>query len=775
MLSLNSGWIFTENWSEAFLNGRDHGVREVRIPHTVKVLPLHYIDHNDYQMISGYRRKVLIPKEAEGKRVFLQFDGAAHIATVYVNGKKLYTHLGGYTAFRVEISDHVKAGEECEVAVRLDSTENGAIPPFGYVIDYLTYGGIYRSVWLDIQEKEHVSDLFVSTPETNTVHVEMKIEGDKNVEKTVLIKELNGEVLCEYTTKNEETTFTVDRVKKWDVDDPNLYICEVVLPNGSRKSARFGFRTIAFKADGFYLNGEKLVMRGLDRHQCYPYVGYAVADSLQVEDARILKKELCCNAVRTSHYPQSQAFIDACDELGLLVFTEIPGWQHIGNDEWKDVACRHVEEMVLQYRNHPSIVLWGVRINESQDDTEFYTRTNEIAHRLDPTRPTSGVRYLMKSELLEDVYAYNDFSHMGENAPVRKKRDVTTDMRKSFLISEANGHMFPTKPFDKWGLREEHALRHARVMNGALGSGEHAAVFQWCMFDYATHKDFGSGDRICYHGVMDSFRNPKPAAYVYASQGDEDIVLEASSTMDIGDYPAGNIHGFYVFSNADSVKLYKNDAFVKEYSESEFKALPHGPLHIDDLIGELLVSQEGFDKEKADLLHDVLVAIARYGVDNLPAIHKAKYLIARNKYKVSEKEATALYGKYVGNWGGEATVWRFDAIKNGKVVARKILSPSAKLHLEVKNSSSELNEGDSYDMAAVRIRILDEHDNAAPYAQLPICLSVEGPLEIVGPDIVTAEGGMCGTYVKTTGEKGKAVLHIKADGLKEKTIEYTIC
>ena len=774
MQSLNNSWKFTENWSEAFLNGRDENVEEVRIPHTVKMLPLHYIDHNDYQMIAGYKRKVFIPEEAEGKRVFLQFDGAGHIATVYVNGKKLYTHMGGYTAFRVEISEYVKAGEECEVAVRLDTTENKAIPPFGYVIDYLTYGGIYRNVWLDIQEEEYVSDLFVTTPECDRVNIKIKTEGRKGLEKTVFIKKLNGEVLCEYTTVNDETSFTVDRVKKWDVDDPRLYICEVVLPNGAKKSVRFGFRTIKFKADGFYLNGRRLVMRGLDRHQCYPYVGYAVSDSLQYEDARILKKELCCNAVRTSHYPQSQAFIDACDELGLLVFTEIPGWQHVGDEEWKKVACKHVEEMVLQYRNHPSIVLWGVRINESQDDSELYKKTNAIAHELDPSRPTSGVRYLLKSELLEDVYAYNDFSHSGNNAPVRKKKDVTTDMKKALLISEANGHMFPTKSFDKTELREEHALRHARVMDGALGSGEHAGVFQWCMFDYATHKDFGSGDRICYHGVMDSFRNPKLAASVYASQGEEENILETSSTLTIGDYPGGIARSFYVFSNADSVRLYKNDYLVKEYSGSEFKALPHGPLLIDDLIGELLVTKEGMEPERASIIHDVLLALFKYGTEDLPAIHKAKFLIAKNRYKVTEEELTDLYGKYVGNWGGEATIWRLDAIKDGKVVKSRSLAPSAKLHLEVRNSASVLKEGESYDMAAVRIRILDEYDNFAPYAQLPVRFSVEGPLELVGPDIVTAEGGMCGTYVKTTGEKGKAVLHILVQGLKEKTIEYEI-
>ena len=774
MIALNNNWEFTTEWNEDFLRWRDGSNEKVRIPHTVKELPLHYINEKDYQMISGYRRKISIPKKADGKRIFLQFDGAAHIATVYVNGIELATHKGGYTAFRVEITNHVIAGEKCEVAVKLDSTENPTVPPFGFVIDYLTYGGIYRPVWLDIEEKDFISDIFISTPSLDTVHVITTIDGDENLEKTIRVKELDGTVVGEKITDKNDITLRVPDPKLWNCDNPNLYICEVSLANGSVKTARFGFRLAEFRADGFYLNGLRMVMRGLDRHQNYPYVGYAVSDSLQVEDARILKEELCCNAVRTSHYPQSQAFIDACDEKGLLVFTEIPGWQHIGDLEWKKVACQHVREMILQYRNHPSIVLWGVRINESQDDDEFYTATNKIAHELDPTRPTSGVRYIEKSHLLEDVYAFNDFSHTGNNPGARKKKDITPDVKKSFLISEANGHMFPTKSFDKWSLRQEHALRHARVMNAALGSGEHAGVFQWCMFDYATHKDFGSGDRVCYHGVMDMFRNPKLASAVYAMQGDKNSVLEVGTSMDIGDYPGGNVGSFYVFTNADSVKLYKNDVFVKEFKESEFKALKHGPLLIDDTIGKLLETNEGFTGDKEKLLHDCLLSAAKNGINDMPLKDKAKMGYAMMKYKLKYEDGVVLFGKYVGNWGGEATVWRFDGIKNGEVAVSRTLCPSSRLHLEVRQSATELHEGDMYDMAAVRVRVLDEYDNIAPYAQLPVRFAAEGDIEVVGPECATAEGGMTGTYIRTVGRSGAGKLTVSASGLEDVVIEFTV-
>jgi beta-galactosidase len=334
--------------------------------------------------------------------------------------------------------------------------------------------------------------------------------------------------------------------------------------------------------------------------------------------------------------------------------------------------------------------------------------------------------------------------------------------------------MFPTKSFDPWMKRQEHALRHARVQNDAAADGNHIGCIGWCMFDYNTHKDFGSGDRICYHGVLDAFRNPKLAAAVYASQQEKIPVLAVSSPMDIGDYPAGNIGQVSVFTNAEEVRLYKNGLYVSTLGKADFPALPHGPLVLEDTIGDLLITQEGFEKGKAELLKKALLSAAKYGLAGMPKADLARMGYAMIRYKMSFKEGVALYGKYVGNWGGESTVWRFDAITGGKVVASATCCPSCKLHLEVKPSHTDLKEGATYDMAAVRIRILDEFGNVAPYAQLPVILSLEGAAELVGPRAVTAEGGMCGTYIRTVGRTGTAKLTVATAQTDVVTVEFQI-
>ena len=759
-IPFNNDWLFTSDYDAGFDNAE-----AVRIPHTVREIPYNYIDCQDYQMLCGYKKSFFVPEDWQGKRILLRFDGAAHDATVYCNSKLAAHHACGYTAFTADLTEFLKFGQENTVTVRLDTRENLNIPPFGFVIDYLCYGGLYRDVELEVRNSTYIKNVLIENTGLRDISVSIDTSGKPKANKLVTeVIDADGKVAA--SAMGAKFKLTVPDGKLWSPDNPYLYTLKAKIVDGDtvldEKSYRFGLRTAKFENDGFYLNGKKMKLRGLNRHQSFAYTGYAMPKSMQRLDADILKNELGVNAVRTSHYPQSQHFIDRCDELGLLVFTEIPGWQHIGNDAWKDQAVENTREMVMQYMHHPSIILWGVRINESQDDDVLYKRTNAVAHELDRSRRTSGVRYIEKSSLLEDVYAFNDFSHSGNNAGLKAKNSVTSNKRRPYLVSECNGHMFPTKAFDDERHRLSHALRHAKVLDAMYAADDICGIFPWCMFDYNTHKDFGSGDGVCYHGVMDMFRNPKLAAAVYASQSEENPCCVVSSSMDIGEHPAGDIGSVYVFTNADSVRLFKNGLLVKEfYPDSEsYPALPHPPVVIDDFIGDLLETQESFDAKTAEQLKECLCAVAKYGTSALPP----KYLLKLGKLMLLKglkfSDGVELYGKYVSNWGGEATEWRFDAVKNGEVVKSVIKKPGQKAHIEVEVSSTELYEGDTYDVAAVRIYARDELGNSAVYYQEPVILSCSDGLEIIGPHVMSLKGGCGGTYVKTTGAAGKAELMI---------------
>ena len=803
-LYLNDDWLFTEQFEDSLMAPEypENTLQPIRLPHTCKETPFHYFDESLYQMVSGYRRHLLIPKDWQGKRILLTFEGAAHDSTVFCNGKKVGEHHCGYTAFTVDLTDSVLYGQDNLLCVRLDSRENLNVPPFGYVIDYMTYGGIYRDVRLEVKEKVSLSDIFVhtaidfrSSPVTAQITSEITLtESNENVTirqyympKSTATAQESWRLLCEQTVsadvscdKEFSLTATITAPLLWDTEEANLYILKTQLYQDNtlldETETTFGIREAVFKKDGFYLNGRKLRIRGLNRHQSFPYVGYAMPKSMQRLDADLLKKELGLNAVRTSHYPQSHYFLERCDELGLLVFTEFPGWQHIGDDAWKAQAVANAEDMIRQYRNHPSIILWGIRINESPDDDAFYEKTNAVAHKLDPSRPTGGVRAMKKSHLLEDVYTYNDFLHDGEMPGCDPKKKVTSDMEKPYLISEYNGHMYPTKAFDNEERRSEHAIRHANVLDAVAGQPDIAGSFGWCMFDYNTHKDFGSGDRICYHGVMDMFRNPKLAANIYACEQEQTPVLEITSSMDIGEHPGCNRGNIYILSNADSVKMYKNDRFIKEYlpGMSPYKHLKHGPILINDFIGDSLAQNERFRPKHAKEITDAMNLVARGSLNHIP---KRLYLTALKLlliYHIDFAEVTRLYTKYIGDWGGTATIYRFDAIKDGKVVKSVTKEPVREIRLEAEADHTILTEQHSYDVALVRIRAVDDHGNVLPFYQEPVRLIAEGDISIIGPDTIALQGGMGGTYVKSTGRSGRGALLLQSQTAGEIRIPFQI-
>ncbi|MBR5965674.1 MAG: glycoside hydrolase family 2 protein [Treponema sp.] len=817
-INLNDNWLWTPKFEAELCAPKISGaalkksLQEVRLPHSVAVTPYNYFQPSDYQMVSGYRREFKTERAWKNRRVFVTFLAAAHEASVYLNGKLLGTHSTGYTAFKFELTQALApAGKNNVLAVKLDSRESLDTPPFGFVVDYMTYGGLYRGAFLEVANENFIEDIFVHTSGTDfcaEISLDKKSEatiratlfraagkdekgsqdqkGGKDKKSSQDQKSGDSKILFqkEWQTGGGQKIVaqgSLDGAQLWSPETPVLYVLKAELYYGKilvdTKTVRFGFCDIQMKGEGLFLNGKKFLLRGMDRHQSFPYVGYAMPASMQKLDADILKDELGLNAVRTSHYPQSQDFIDHCDERGILVFTEIPGWQHIGkSDKWRKQAVQNVREMVEQYRNHPSIFLWGVRINESPDDDALYAETNALCRALDPTRPTGGVRCIKKSRLLEDVYTFNDFIHEGNNAGCSKKSDVVRagDAKKPYLISEYAGHMFPTKNFDDEIHRTEHALRHANVINAVAAAKGIAGSFAWCAFDYNTHKDFGSGDFICYHGVMDMFRNPKMAAALYMSQQEKIPVLEISSSMDVGEHPASARGKNWIFTNADSVKMYLGGKFIAEFKKenSPYKNLAHGPILIDDYVGRRLVDEAGLSESASRDLKNILNHVALYG-QNSAGLSQMLSFVRLLPRGIGRAKITDYYTKFVGNWGEAAAVFRFEAYKGSKLVKTVFRGPVQSVELCADVSATVLHEDESYDVACVRLSARDNYGNVLPYFFEPASFKASGAIELYGPDQASFRAGSCACYVRTVGKKGKGVLTVSVAGM-EKTVGFTV-
>ncbi|HEX2947095.1 MAG TPA: glycoside hydrolase family 2 TIM barrel-domain containing protein [Clostridia bacterium] len=838
ILPLNFDWRFSPDFKAGYERPDfdDSGFQPAMLPHANIELPYNNFSDEACQFISCYRRRLFLASEDRKKRVILCFEGVMSYAEVYFNGQYVCSHKGGYTPFRCDVTEQAIYGGENVLTVKVDSTERNDIPPFGFVVDYLTYGGIYREVHLELTDGIFIEDVFVRTrnvlSEAKLIDVEITVAnpsfrsgefiaecfveadpvyngrrradagigdetgstdengnsgiGDETgstgensnsgIAGKMILKgnlKLSGEPAVKLRLTGEMRNALL-----WDVGDPVLYILKARITGDGTDDGyevRFGFREACFSKDGFYLNGRKLKLRGLNRHQSFPYVGYAMPASAQYKDAEILKNELGVNIVRLSHYPQSRHFLDRCDELGLLVLEEIPGWQHIGDEEWQSVALNNVEEMIMRDRSRPGVVLWGVRINESQDNDGFYSRTNVRARELDDTRQTCGIRNIEGSSLLEDVYTYNDFIHRGNNRALSDPGRVA-GKEAPYLVTEHNGHMYPTKRFDNEAKRVEHALRHLRVLDSMYSDPRTSGAIGWCAFDYNTHKDFGSGDLICYHGVMDMFRIPKEAAFAYLSQQDEKPVLEAASSMIIGEFEAAKLERLYIFTNCDYVKLYKNGEFTGSYypSKEAFPHLPHPPVIIEDFIGDQLEREEGLSKKDAKDVKDVLYAVVRHGDKSLPLKYKLKMGMVMLRTKMPYSKAVDLYSKYVQNWGCKSLTYEFTGYVGDKAVLRTQKGIGGNSRMVVLPDASELREGDTYDVCRVVIKHTDEAGNVLPFSNEAVSLASEGAGEIIGPETFALIGGARAFWVRSVGRSGKFKVTVSSERFPAQTIEFIV-
>ena len=767
--ALNYQWRFIDDYKDEFLKQMPTDSQLVNIPHSVKEVPYNYFSEKDYQLVSTYEKEFDIEENIENKIVKLVFDGFMLKAKINLNGNDLGEHISGWVKVELDITKFAKQKGNRLVVV-LDSKEDHDVPPFGYAVDYLTFGGIYREVSVEVHPKTYLSNIFVRGDKNGNIKVTYDINGQGNISHELFLD--NKSVL-----KSNKDEMKLDNPKLWDLDHPNLYTLMTTIESEFGKEqylTRFGFREAVFKNDGFYLNGRKTKLVGLNRHQSYPYVGYAMPKGIQEDDADILKNKLGVNVVRQSHYPQSEHFLNRCDEIGLLTVNEIPGWQHIGKSEaWRNQYYKFVEKMVIAQRNHPSLIAHGVRIDESQDDHELYEKGNRIAHQHDETRQTLGVRNFKNSELLEDIYAYNDFSCDSMRIGLTSRKKITKS-KGPYLVTEYMGHMDPVKPTSDERTKVEVALRHAKVIDDCFKYNDIAGAIGWCAFDYHTHVDFGSGDHICPHGAFDMYRNPKHTAAIYASQSNNKPYLEVISDMKPGDYPEARYFDIYVATNCDYFKLYKNGELVETYypKRNQFKYMPHPPIYVDNLVG-LTFKEEKFPKKSWPKIAKMFTHAATQGFNALTLKEKLYLFYMMKKYKVTYAELVDYYNTYVGSWGGIAKTYTFEGYKNDKVVVIKKIGPSSKFDLEVEASKTILENKDTYDGLRISLRHIDENGSTMQYSNRVIHVEFEGPIKVLGKEYQSLLGGQLSLYVLSENKKGKAKIKITMDDIK-KEIEVEI-
>jgi beta-galactosidase len=454
-------------------------------------------------------------------------------------------------------------------------------------VDYFLPGGICRSVSLAALPQVFISDVHAKPVNVlqpgRTVDVTVTLNAAASLRTPCKIKveltdagspvaaaEQSVSIAEEGGKAVSLTLSNLGDIKLWDTDSPHLYqVTTTLMLNGQPAHVhrtRIGFREARFTVDGFFLNGKRKQLFGLDRHELYPYVGNAMPPRVMRRDAAILRHDFNCNIVRCSHYPQTEAFLDACDELGLMVWQEPPGWGYLGDEAWKNLVVRDVTEMILRDRNHAAIVIWGVRVNESRNDPPLYRRTTEVAQLLDGTRPTSGSmtsgsRGNWREGWHEDVFAFDDY-HSDPDGSVGIDKPTPG---VPYMLAETVGQFsYGAKGFNNkyrragdLNIQVDQAVFHAQAHEKAARNRNNCGVIAWCAFDYGSPLSSYSGVKC--PGVSDVFRIPKLGAAFYLAQTDpktRPLILPAFY-WDFGPKtPRGPGKHAPIFSNCERLEIF---------------------------------------------------------------------------------------------------------------------------------------------------------------------------------------------------------------------------
>lgn len=592
--TINDGWKFYPDGMEFAEKPlvSDAGWASVTLPHTWNASDP-FDDVDSYRRgTSWYRRRLELDESLEGKRLFLYFEGVNQEADVYVNGAFAGSHKGGYTAFAVEITDLVEFGGGPDgnlVAVQVDNSHDPAIPPLS--VGFALYGGIYRDVWLVATDPVHVkvtdhasSGVYVSTPKVSRERADVRLRGTvvndaqapKRLRVVSTIVDRSGERVAEAASTlsvpaGRETEFTqsfptVRNPRLWSPDDPYLYTVYTEVYDGTELLDRvrnpLGFRWFNFDPNqGFFLNGEKLVLRGTNRHQDYQGLGSALSNPLHVRDLEWVK-EMGANFLRLAHYPQDPAVLEAADRLGLLVWEEIPVVNYITVSEaFTRNAETMLREMIRQHYNHPSVILWGImnevflwsqqgaRIREHTHTTymrqvrEFATRLDRLARAEDPSRYTamaihgsddydeSGVADVAQvlglnvysgwyGGKFEDFGTSLDRRHAGNPNQILliSEYGSGSDLRLNALVPERFDHS------STW-----HRMYHESYLRQSRERPYLAGTAIWNQFDFSQPHIGESMHNMNQKGMLTFDRRPKDVFYMYKANWSSEPVLYIAS------------------------------------------------------------------------------------------------------------------------------------------------------------------------------------------------------------------------------------------------------
>ncbi len=598
--NFNAGWRFHLG-DAAGAEAKDYDDRSwevVSTPHTVQLMPAEASGCRNYQGIVWYRKHFQLPKECEGRDVTLHFEAIMGKQAIYINGQKVKEHEGGYLPITIPLSGSV--ADDFVIAIKADNSDDKSYPPGKkqMTLDFAYHGGIYRDVWLIAKNKVAITDaieankvagggIFIHYKDISqrkaTVIIDTEVRNNDSHPRTVTVEniiypsfgKLSGQTkvaLKSGETKTVTQRLVVKNPYLWSPEQPYLYIVETRIKEG-RHTLDGGFTNIGIRSfefvrtddaqgrqPGFYLNGKKYhQLIGANRHQDFAYVGNALPNSQQWRDAKRLK-DCGFNIIRTAHYPQDPAFMDACDNLGLFIIVATPGWQYWNKEAgWAEKVHENTRQIIRRDRNHPCVLMWEPILNETRYPEQFALDALQITkdEYPYPYRPVAAadVHSAGVKDHYDVVYGWpgDDFASDGlpVGDPQRIKQCIFT---REFgeLVDDWYAHNNLNRASRSWGERPmllQALSLHKSTTELFRTTGQFIGGCQWHPFDHQR----GYHPDPYWGGIYDAFRQAKTALPMFAATLSQHSVQPlVSIAHEMTQFSERDVT---VFSNCDSVRL----------------------------------------------------------------------------------------------------------------------------------------------------------------------------------------------------------------------------
>ena len=717
----------------------------VSTPHTAKLLPAEGSGCRNYQGIIWYRKHFVMPAETDGRLVTLHFEAIMGKQKLYVNGKLVKEHEGGYEPITIDLTKQgLKAGDKCVVAVMADNSNDKTYPPGKpqYTLDFTYHGGIYRDVWMIAKQSVHITDaveagkvagggIFVHynniSDKSAEVLVNTEVCNSGSKPRTVTVETTIPDINKKQSTKVSlapgEAKTVVQKIKVsnprlWSPETPNLYRVasriksgKTVLDGGITK---IGIRSFEFKGkDGFWLNGKRYhQLVGANRHQDFAYVGNAVPNSQQWRDAKRLRNA-GFTIIRVAHYPMDPSFMDACDELGLFVIVATPGWQYWNKDpKFAEKVQQNTRNIIRRDRNHPSVLMWEPILNETRFPLNFSLEALQITkdEYPYPYRPVAAadVHSAGVADNYDVVYGWP-----GDDFKEDKPKQCIFTREFGELVDDWYAHNNLNRASRSWGEKPQlvQAMSLAKSCDELYNTtGQFIGGCQWHPFDHQR----GYHPDPYWGGIYDAFRQKKTAFYMFSSQNPASTGPMVHIAHEMTQFSDADVT---VFSNCDSVRLSIFDG-TKSWTlpvKHEAGHMPNQPVIFPDVW----------------------------------SFWEARDLSYTQK-----------------NWQKVNMV--AEGIIDGKVVCTTKKMPSrrsTKLRLYVDHMDKQL-VADGSDFVVVVAEVTDDSGNTRRMAKENILFTIEGEGEIIGDASICAnpravEWGSAPILVRSTRNAGK--IKIKAE------------